>query len=75
MKTFARFPTNQMSSKNDYFLSILPLHSQGPKSANGNAWFSLLTKSWALAGESEPEQTKGSLGDSELSFCLDREWW
>jgi len=28
-------------------------------STGGISWFSLLTKSWALAGESEPEQTKG----------------
>ena len=31
----------------------------GSKSGTGNPWFSLLTKSWALAGESEPDQTKG----------------
>lgn len=33
--------------------------SAGSKSGTGNPWFSLLTKSWALAGESEPDQTKG----------------
>lgn len=27
--------------------------------SGGSPWFSLLTKSWAFAGESEPDQTKG----------------